>query len=84
MSKAELFSHFAERLEITKTKSREYFEELTKLAEKELSRSGEFVLPGMVKLVVRSVRCGWAEVRQPVRRSKFRQKPSSKLGSRSS
>ena len=28
------------------------FDELTQLAEKELKRSGEFVLPGMVKLVV--------------------------------
>jgi DNA-binding protein HU-beta len=31
---------------------REFFDELTTLAEKELKRSGEFVLPGMVKLVV--------------------------------
>jgi DNA-binding protein HU-beta len=30
----------------------EFFDELTILAEKELKRSGEFVLPGMVKLVV--------------------------------
>jgi nucleoid DNA-binding protein len=32
--------------------AREFFDELTTLAEKELKRSGEFVLPGMVKLVV--------------------------------
>jgi len=32
-------------------KAREYFDELAALAEKELKRSGEFVLPGMVKLV---------------------------------
>ena len=40
MGKSELFSHFAERFE------------MKALSEKELKRSGEFVLPGMVKLVV--------------------------------
>jgi DNA-binding protein HU-beta len=52
MGKSELFSHFAERFEVKRTQSREFFDELTILAEKELKRSGEFVLPGMVKLVV--------------------------------
>ena len=52
MGKSELFSHFAERFEMKRTQAREFFDELTALAEKELKRSGEFVLPGMVKLVV--------------------------------
>jgi DNA-binding protein HU-beta len=52
MGKSELFSHFADRFEVKRTQAREYFDELTALAEKELKRSGEFVLPGMVKLVV--------------------------------
>ena len=52
MGKSELFSHFADRFEMKRTQAREYFDELTQLAEKELKRSGEFVLPGMVKLVV--------------------------------
>ena len=52
MGKSELFSHFADRFEVKRTQAREYFDELTVLAEKELKRSGEFVLPGMVKLVV--------------------------------
>ena len=43
---------FAERFEVKRTQAREFFDELTTLAEKELKRSGEFVLPGMVKLVV--------------------------------
>src|SRR3954463_12804541 len=51
MGKTELFSHFAERFEVKRTQAREFFDELTVLAEKELKRSGEFVLPGMVKLV---------------------------------
>ena len=52
MGKSELFSHFADRFEVKRTQAREFFDELTTLAEKELKRSGEFVLPGMVKLVV--------------------------------
>ena len=52
MGKSELFSHFADRFEIKRTQAREFFDELALLAEKELKRSDEFVLPGMVKLVV--------------------------------
>ena len=52
MGKSELFSHFAERFEVKRKQAREFFDALTELAEKELKRSGEFVLPGMVKLVV--------------------------------
>jgi len=52
MGKSELFSHFADRFEVKRTQAREFFDALTELAEKELKRSGEFVLPGMVKLVV--------------------------------
>ena len=51
MGKSELFSHFAERFETKRTQAREFFDELAALCEKELKRSGEFVLPGMVKLV---------------------------------
>jgi DNA-binding protein HU-beta len=52
MGKSELFAHFAERFDMKRAQARELFDELTVLAEKELKRSGEFVLPGMVKLVV--------------------------------
>ena len=52
MGKSELFAHFAERFEIKRVQAREYFDELAALAEKELKRTGEFLLPGMVKLVV--------------------------------
>lgn len=52
MGKTELFSHFAERFDIKRTQAREFFEELQQLSEKELKRCGEFVLPGMTKLVV--------------------------------
>ncbi len=52
MGKSELFAHFATRFDIKRVQAREFFDELAMLAEKELKRSGEFVLPGMVKLVV--------------------------------
>ena len=52
MGKSELFAHFAERFDMKRAQAREFFEELTMLSEKELKRSGEFVLPDMVKLVV--------------------------------
>jgi DNA-binding protein HU-beta len=52
MGKSELFSHFAERFDMKRTLARDFFDELAVLCEKELKRSGEFVLPGMVKLVV--------------------------------
>jgi len=44
MGKSELFSHFAERFELKRAQAREFFDELTALAEKELKRSGEFTL----------------------------------------
>ena len=39
MGKSELFSHFAERFDIKRTQSREFFDELAALAEKELKRT---------------------------------------------
>lgn len=60
MGKSDLFSHFADRFEMKRTEVRDLFEELTSLGEKELKRTGEFVIPGLVKLVVqkRSARTG--------------------------
>lgn len=52
MGKSELFAHFAERFDMKRTQARDILDELAVLAEKELKRAGEFVLPGMVKLVV--------------------------------
>ncbi len=52
MGKTELFTHFAERFGIKRTEAREFFDELQLLTEQELLRCGEFVLPGVAKLVV--------------------------------
>ena len=49
MGKAELFTHFAERLGIRRTEAGEFFSELQLLTEQEVLRCGEFVLPGVVE-----------------------------------
>ncbi len=54
MGKTELFSHFADRFDIKRAQAREFFDELQQLSERELKRCGEFVLPGMTKLVVQN------------------------------
>jgi nucleoid DNA-binding protein len=53
MGKSELFAKFAEHFELKRVQARDFFEYLAELSEKELKRAGEFVLPDMVKLVVR-------------------------------
>ena len=52
MSKSALFTHFADRFGIKRTVAGEFFDELQQLTEQELLRCGEFVLPGVAKLVV--------------------------------
>ncbi len=52
MGKTALFAHFADEFELPRTTVRKIFDELQTLSEKELKKSGEFTLPGMVKLVV--------------------------------
>jgi DNA-binding protein HU-beta len=51
MSKTELFKHFTEKFGMKRTEVSALFDELQSLSEAELRRAGEFVLPGMVKLV---------------------------------
>jgi DNA-binding protein HU-beta len=53
LSKADLFAHFQARFGLKRAQAREMFEELAALSEKELKRSGQFVLPGLVTLIVR-------------------------------
>ena len=51
MTKTELFAHFCDRFGMKRTDVRDFFDELQQLSEAELGRSGEFTLPGVVKLV---------------------------------
>jgi DNA-binding protein HU-beta len=53
MTKSALFAFFADKFEVKRTEVRDWFDELAALAEKEIKRSGEFTLPGVVKLSVR-------------------------------
>jgi len=73
MGKSELFAYFADKFEWKRAQAREFFDELNTLAEKELKRSGEFTIPGMVKLVVqkRKARMG----RNPATASPSRSRP---------
>ena len=52
MNKSELYAHFAERLGIKRAEAGAFFDELQRLTGEELLGCGEFVLPGIVKLVV--------------------------------
>src|SRR5882724_10248845 len=77
MGKSELFSHFADRFEIKRTQAREIFDELTTLAEKELKRSGEFVLPGKeLSLSVESVLRGMVKLVVQKRKARMGRNPA--------
>ena len=52
MTKTALFTHFADRFGIKRAEAREFFDELQRVSEQELLRCGEFMLPGIAKLVV--------------------------------
>ncbi len=54
MGKSDLFAHFSEKLGIKRAEARDFLDALQQLSEAELKRAGEFVLPGMVKLVVQN------------------------------
>jgi len=54
MGKTELFAHFSEKLGMKRAEVQDFFEALQALSEAELGRAGEFVLPGMVKLLVQN------------------------------
>ena len=54
MGKTELFGHFADRFGVKRADAREFFDELQSLSEQELKRCGEFVIPGVAKLVLQS------------------------------
>ena len=60
MSQSEVINHFAEKFELKRVQVKEFFDELTALAGKEVKKNGEFTLPGFGKLVLakRSAREG--------------------------
>jgi nucleoid DNA-binding protein len=52
-SKSELYRHFAQHLDMKPSLVGEIFAELSRLSEEQLKTTGEFVVPGVVKLVLR-------------------------------
>ncbi|HEX8141610.1 MAG TPA: HU family DNA-binding protein [Pyrinomonadaceae bacterium] len=52
MSQSEVVNHIAERFELKRAQAKEFFNELSDLASKEVKRNGEFTLPGFGKLVL--------------------------------
>ena len=51
MTQSEVINHFAESTGMKKAQVKEFFEELSTLAAREVKSNGEFVLPGFGKLV---------------------------------
>ena len=51
MSQSEVLNHFAQRFDLKRSQAKEFFEELSSLAGREVKSNGEFVLPGFGKLV---------------------------------
>ncbi len=52
LSKSQIISQFAEKLEIPKKDAATYFDELAAVTAKEVKRAGVFVLPGIGKVVL--------------------------------
>ena len=52
LTKAQIVSHFAGKLDVKKAVASTFFAELCTLAGKEVKKSGEFVVPGLGKLVL--------------------------------
>ena len=51
MTQSEVINHFSESTGMKRTQVKEFFEELSNLAAREVKSNGEFVLPGFGKLV---------------------------------
>ena len=51
MSQSEVLNHFAEKTGMSRAQVKEFFEELHSLASREVTSSGEFILPGLGKFI---------------------------------
>lgn len=52
LTKAQVIGHFADKIGVKRAVVRSFFEELTALAAKEVKKAGQFVIPGIGKLVL--------------------------------
>ena len=51
MSQSEVLNHFAEKTGMNRVQVKEFFDELYNLASREVQSNGEFLIPGLGKLV---------------------------------
>lgn len=51
MTQSEVINHFAEKTGLKRAQVKDFFDELSNLAAREVQANGEFVLPGFGKLV---------------------------------
>lgn len=51
MTQSEVINHFTEKIGLKRAQIKELFEEFSKLAAREVRANGEFVVPGLGKLV---------------------------------
>jgi DNA-binding protein HU-beta len=52
MSQSEVINHIGEKFDFKRAQAKEFFQELSELASKEVKKNGEFVLPRFGKLVM--------------------------------
>ena len=52
MTQSEIVNHFADKTGLKRAQVKEFFEELSNLAQSEVKSNGEFTLPGFGKLVL--------------------------------
>ncbi len=52
MTQAQIINHFAERFSIKRAEAKKLFDELGALAQNEVKRNNEFILPGFGKLIL--------------------------------
>ncbi len=52
MTQAQIIGHFAEKFSLKRAEAKSFFEELSTLAAKEVKKNGQFVFPGVGKLVL--------------------------------
>ncbi len=51
LTKSQIISHFADKLEVTKATAAAFLEELSSIAASEAKKTGAFVIPGIGKVV---------------------------------
>lgn len=52
MTQSEIVNHFADKTGLKRSQVKEFFEELSNLAQQEVKSNGEFTVPGFGKLVL--------------------------------